>query len=142
MDVSVALTALGVIVAIAIGGWQIALVRKQAKGVKERRENEPTNTSNLTVVTTEREVISVYVVLLSTGERIKIEVPQDLLVSHLIPELLATLRVSQRLEDGRPVWFRLHSKDQGRTLDENLTIRQNGVVPLETLALHLQAVAG
>lgn len=71
-----------------------------------------------------------------------IQVPQDILVAHLIPELLVTLRVPQRLEDGRPLFYVLHSKALGRPLDSTLTIRQNGVASLDALALHPLTMAG
>ena len=88
------------------------------------------------VTASARQVVSVSIVLVSTGHRFEVELPMDALVRNLIPEILRALEVPDRLQDGRSIGFQLFSKDRGAALEDDLTIRQNGVREGETLAIH------
>jgi hypothetical protein len=93
------------------------------------------------VTRTDREIIPVNIVL-SSGVRISAEVPVDVLVSQLLPILVEKLSLPATASDGRPLSFRLSSRSRGTALATDLTLRQNGVQPGETLSIHGEFTAG
>ena len=93
------------------------------------------NGLNIRLVRTAQRSVSVTILLTSSGVSYEVELPCDILVRHLIPELLHHLGVSDRLASGHPVWFELTSNALGRALEADLTIRQNNVPEGDTLSL-------
>ncbi len=71
--------------------------------------------------------ISVTLVLPSGGSRTA-EVPSDVPVKELIPELSSSLQLPTTGPDGRPISYRLDSKALGRELKEEETLG-SAVVP-------------
>jgi hypothetical protein len=65
--------------------------------------------------------ISVTLVLPSGGSRVA-EVPGDVPVKELIPELATSLELPTTGPDGRPINYRLDSKALGRELQETETL--------------------
>lgn len=102
-----------------------------------REEGSPT----VRVTRAEREIIPITITLAS-GVRISAEVPVDVLVSQLIPILIKKLGLPDTASDGRPLSFKLSSRSQGTILASDLTLRQNGVQPGETLSIHGEFTAG
>lgn len=94
------------------------------------------------VTRAEREVISVNIMLVSSGVRFEAELPMDAQVRHILPEILRALKVPTVAATGHPIWWQLHSKDRGVTLVDKSTVRQNGVQPGETLILLAELTAG
>lgn len=70
--------------------------------------------------------IPVTVVLPSGGSRAA-EVPSDVPVKELIPELTTSLQLPVTGPDGRPTSYRLDSKALGRELKEEETLAVAGV---------------
>ena len=64
---------------------------------------------------------SVTLVLPSGGTR-SAEVPDDVIVKELVPELATTLELPTVGPDGRPVSYRLDSKALGRELKDDETL--------------------
>lgn len=143
MDASVAVGVVGVFVALAIGGWQIALARRQApQNHSLSHFPEGFEPGRITKISAKRELVPVDFVIHSTGDRVKLELPQDARTGDLIPDLVHVFRLPQRYEDGRAVSLEICSEDRGVALDADLTIRQNGVVPNETLAIRARSLFG
>ena len=69
---------------------------------------------------------NVTLVLPSGGSRTA-EVPDDVAVKELIPELTTSLELPVTGPDGRPVSYRLDSKALGRELQEDETLLSAGV---------------
>jgi len=65
--------------------------------------------------------INVTLVLQSGGSRVA-EVPGDVPVKELIPELATSLELPTTGPDGRPINYRLDSKALGRELQETETL--------------------
>ena len=70
--------------------------------------------------------ITVTLVLPSGGTRTA-EVPDDVEVKELIPELTTSLELPTTGPDGRPMGYRLDSKALGRELQEEETLAEAGV---------------
>ncbi len=70
--------------------------------------------------------LSVTVVLPSGGSRTA-ELPDDVVVKELIPELTTSLELPVTGPDGRPMSYRLDSKALGRELKEDETLAQAGI---------------
>ena len=67
---------------------------------------------------------------LPSGEVKTVEIPDDIVIRELLPELVTTLGVPVTGPDGRPMTYRLDSKSLGRPLSEGETLSDAGV-PLE-----------
>jgi hypothetical protein len=85
--------------------------------------------------------IPVTVVLPSGGSRTA-EVPNDVEVKELIPELATTLELPTTGPDGRPMGYRLDSKALGRELKEEETLSAAGVPADDRLIMTADVTAG
>jgi uncharacterized ubiquitin-like protein YukD len=80
-------------------------------------------------------------VLPSGGSRTA-EVPDDVPVKDLIPELTTSLELPVTGPDGRPMSYRLDSKALGRELKEDETLSQAGVPQNDRLMMTADVTAG
>jgi len=85
--------------------------------------------------------LSVTVVLPSGGSRTA-ELPDDVAVKELIPELTTSLELPVTGPDGRPMSFRLDSKALGRELKEDETLAQAGIPKDDRLMMTADVTAG
>jgi hypothetical protein len=84
---------------------------------------------------------SVTLVLPSGGTRTA-EVPDDVPVKELMPELTTSLKLPTTGPDGRPISYRLDSKALGRELQEAETLEQAGVPKDDRLIITADITAG
>jgi hypothetical protein len=84
---------------------------------------------------------NVTLVLPSGGTR-SAEVPDDVPVKELVPELATTLELPTIGPDGRPVSYRLDSKALGRELQENETLSEAAVPDDDRLMITADITAG
>ncbi len=84
---------------------------------------------------------SVTFVLPSGGSRTA-EVPDDVAISDLIPELATSLQLPTTGPDGRPISYRLDSKALGRELQEAETLAGAGVPVDDRLMVTADITAG
>ncbi len=84
---------------------------------------------------------NVTLVLPSGGSRTA-EVPDDVAVKELIPELTTSLELPVTGPDGRPVSYRLDSKALGRELQEDETLLSAGVPDDDRLMITADITAG
>jgi hypothetical protein len=80
-------------------------------------------------------------VLPSGGTR-SAEVPDDVQVKDLLPELTTTLELPTTGPDGRPMSYRIDSKALGRELQEEETLEQASVPEGDRLMLTADVTAG
>jgi len=85
--------------------------------------------------------VNVTVVLPSGGAR-GAEVPDDIPVQELLPELTSLLELPSVGPDGRPMSYRLDSKALGRELKESETLASAGVPQNDRLVLTADITAG
>jgi len=85
--------------------------------------------------------ISVTLVLPSGGSRVA-EVPDDVVVKDLLPELTTSLELPTTGPDGRPMSYRLDSKALGRELKEEETLSQAGIPLNDRLMMTADVTAG
>ena len=85
--------------------------------------------------------IPVTVVLPSGGSRTA-EVPDDVMVKDLIPELTTSLELPTTGPDGRPMSYRIDSKALGRELKEEETLSQAGIPQNDRLMMTADVTAG
>jgi len=85
--------------------------------------------------------IPVTLVLPAGGTRTA-EVPDDVIVSELLPELTTSLELPTVGPDGRPMGYRLDSKALGRELTEDETLEAAGVPEDDRLMLTADVTAG
>jgi len=85
--------------------------------------------------------IPVTVILPSGGSR-NAEVPDDVPVKDLLPELTTSLELPVTGPDGRPMAYRLDSKALGRELKEDETLSQAGVPQNDRLMMTADVTAG
>jgi hypothetical protein len=85
--------------------------------------------------------IPVTVVLPSGGSR-NAEVPDDVAVKDLLPELTTSLELPTTGPDGRPMSYRLDSKALGRELKEDETLSQAGIPQNDRLMMTADVTAG
>ncbi len=85
--------------------------------------------------------LSVTVVLPSGGSRTA-ELPDDVAVKELIPELTTSLELPVTGPDGRPMSYRLDSKALGRELKEDETLSQAGIPKDDRLMMTADVTAG
>jgi hypothetical protein len=85
--------------------------------------------------------LSVTVVLPSGGSRTA-ELPDDVAVKELLPELTTSLELPVTGPDGRPMSYRLDSKALGRELKEEETLSQAGIPKDDRLMMTADVTAG
>jgi hypothetical protein len=85
--------------------------------------------------------LAVTVVLPSGGSRTA-EIPDDVVVKELLPELTTSLELPVTGPDGRPMSYRLDSKALGRELKEDETLVQAGVPKDDRLMMTADVTAG
>jgi hypothetical protein len=85
--------------------------------------------------------LSVTVVLPSGGSRTA-EIPDDVAVKELLPELTTSLELPVTGPDGRPMSYRLDSKALGRELKEDETLAQAGIPKEDRLMMTADVTAG
>ena len=85
--------------------------------------------------------LPVTVVLPSGGSRTA-EIPDDVIVKELLPELTTSLELPVTGPDGRPMSYRLDSKALGRELKEDETLVQAGVPKDDLLMMTADVTAG
>jgi hypothetical protein len=84
---------------------------------------------------------SVTLVLPSGGSRVA-EVPEDVPVKELLPELTTSLSLPTTGPDGRPINYRIDSKALGRELQEDETLSAAGVPADDRLMITADITAG
>ena len=84
---------------------------------------------------------SLTLVLPSGGTRTA-EVPDDVPVRELIPELTTSLELPTTGPDGRPINYRLDSKALGRELQEDETLGEAGVPEDDRIIITADITAG
>ena len=70
------------------------------------------------------------------------EVPDDVQVRELVPELTTSLELPTTGPDGRPISYRLDSKALGRELQEDETLQDAGVPEDDRLMITADITAG
>jgi len=85
--------------------------------------------------------VPVTLVLPAGGTRTA-EVPDDVPVKELLPELASSLQLPVTGPDGRPVSYRVDSKALGRELQEEETLSSAGVPQEDRLILTADVTAG
>jgi hypothetical protein len=85
--------------------------------------------------------VPVTVILPSGGSRTA-EVPNDVVVKELIPELTTSLQLPTTGPDGRPMSYRIDSKALGRELQEEETLLSAAVPTGDRLILTADVTAG
>jgi hypothetical protein len=85
--------------------------------------------------------LNVTIVMPSGGARAA-EVPDDVTLRELMPELTSLLELPTVGPDGRPMGYRLDSKALGRELKENETLQMAGVPENDRLMLTADITAG
>jgi hypothetical protein len=84
---------------------------------------------------------NITLVLPSGGTR-NAEVPDDVIVKDLVPELATTLELPTVGPDGRPVSYRLDSKALGRELQDDETLASAEVPDDDRLMITADITAG
>src|SRR5574340_5850 len=105
---------------------------------EDTRTATPTATPTATATTTD---IPVTIVLPSGGSRTA-EVPSDVPIRELVPELTTKLELPTTGPDGRPMHYRLDSKALGRELNEEETLAASGVPEGDRLMMTADVTAG
>jgi len=85
--------------------------------------------------------IAVTLVLPAGGTRTA-EIPDDVEVKELLPELTTSLELPTVGPDGRPMSYRLDSKALGRELQEEETLGEAGVPADDRLMITADVTAG
>ncbi len=85
--------------------------------------------------------LPVTIVLPSGGSRTA-EVPDDVAVKELLPELTTSLELPVTGPDGRPMSYRLDSKALGRELKEEETLAEAGIPENDRLMMTADVTAG
>lgn len=85
--------------------------------------------------------LSVTIILPAGGARTA-EVPDDVPVRELLPELVSVLELPTSGPDGRPVGYRIDSKALGRELREAETLAEAGVPSSDRLMVTADVTAG
>jgi hypothetical protein len=85
--------------------------------------------------------VPVTLVLPAGGTRTA-EVPNDVPVRELVPELASTLSLPTTGPDGRPMNYRVDSKALGRELREDETLQAAGIPQNDRLMLTADVTAG
>lgn len=85
--------------------------------------------------------VPVTLILPAGGSRTA-EVPNDVPVKELLPELTSSLQLPTTGPDGRPMSYRMDSKALGRELKEEETLEAAGVPQNDRLMLTADVTAG
>lgn len=85
--------------------------------------------------------ITVTLVLPSGGSRTA-EIPDDVPVMELMPELATSLELPTTGPDGRPISYRLDSKALGRELQDEETLADAGIPEEDRLVITADITAG
>lgn len=85
--------------------------------------------------------LAITLVLPAGGTRTA-EVPDDVPVKELLPELMTSLELPAVGPDGRPMSYRLDSKALGRELQEEETLSSAGVPEDDRLMITADVTAG
>lgn len=85
--------------------------------------------------------VPVTVILPGGGTRTA-DVPDDVPVKELLPELTTSLQLPVTGPDGRPMGYRIDSKSLGRELQEEETLSAAGVPQGDRLILTADVTAG
>ncbi len=85
--------------------------------------------------------VPVTLILPAGGSRTA-EVPNDVPVRELLPELTSSLQLPTTGPDGRPMSYRVDSKALGRELREDETLEAAGVPQNDRLMLTADVTAG
>ncbi len=80
--------------------------------------------------------------ILPAGGTQTAEVPDDVPVRELLPELVSALELPTTGPDGRPMGYRIDSKALGRELQEDETLQDAGVPDEDRLMLTADITAG
>lgn len=80
--------------------------------------------------------------ILPAGGTQTAEVPDDVPVKELLPELVSSLKLPTTGPDGRPMNYRMDSKALGRELQESETLAAAGVPDNDRLLLTADITAG
>jgi uncharacterized ubiquitin-like protein YukD len=80
--------------------------------------------------------------VLPSGSTRNAEVPADIPVKELVPELTTTLELPTTGPDGHPTNYRLDSKALGRELQEEETLSDAGVPEGDRLMITADITAG
>ena len=81
-------------------------------------------------------------VVLPNGGARRAEIPDDVKIRDLLPELTSILQLPTVGPDGRPMGYRLDSKALGRELGEEETLEEASVPPEDRLILTADITAG
>ncbi len=81
-------------------------------------------------------------VVLPSGSSRTAELPDDVAVKELMPELTTSLELPTTGPDGHPVSYRLDSKALGRELKEDETLSQAGVPKDDRIMMTADVTAG
>lgn len=81
-------------------------------------------------------------IILPNGGARQAEIPDDVPIRELLPELVSVLQLPTVGPDGRPMGYRLDSKALGRELGEEETLQQAGVPGEDRLLLTADITAG
>lgn len=81
-------------------------------------------------------------IILPAGGTQTAEVPDDVPVEELMPELVSSLSLPTTGPDGRPMSYRVDSKALGRELKEEETLAEAGVPDNDRLMLTADITAG
>jgi hypothetical protein len=84
---------------------------------------------------------NIAIVLPSGGTR-NAEVPDDVIIKELLPELATTLELPTVGPDGRPISYRLDSKALGRELKEDETLSSAAIPDNDRLMITADITAG
>jgi hypothetical protein len=87
-------------------------------------------------------LIRVYIESVAGGKRHTANVPDNVTVSRLLPELVSKLGLPARDGSGRPISYRLLDRDLGRQLLPVETLAAAGVQADHNLKLLMEVVAG
>ena len=85
--------------------------------------------------------LPVTIVLPNGGAR-RAEIPGDIVMRDILPELVSLLQLPTVGPDGRPMGYRMDSKALGRELGEEETLAEAGVPPEDRLILTADITAG
>src|SRR4028119_3532 len=88
-----------------------------------------------------KEYVTLHLVITHTGERHELELPLDMLVGYVIPELVRLLDLPERFANAWPIAYHLHSKTQGHTLDSAPPLREKSGPDREQPPPHLHPAA-
>ena len=81
-------------------------------------------------------------IVLPNGSARQADIPDDIAIRDIVPELVSLLNLPTVGPDGRPMGYRLDSKALGRELGEEETTADTGVPPEDRLILTADITAG